>query len=175
VERQRVLFFEGEAAESLWVLRRGQVRLYKASANGRVTTLETLGPGRIFGAISALDEETYPASAEGVTAGLAWCLPRGVLLRLLAEHPRTGQCSHRIGPLHGAPTTARSADPGAARLRALLTATRDEASHAPRLAEASAPPSGPPSRARRFEREDCCAASQPVARVDLGTGTYRGG
>jgi len=40
--RQRQLFCEGEEAEWLWVLRRGQVRLYKASPSGRVTTLETL-------------------------------------------------------------------------------------------------------------------------------------
>jgi len=72
------------------VLQRGQVRLYKASPNGRVTTLETLGPGHIFGAISALDQETYPASAEGVTAGMAWWPARSVLLRLLADHPRLG-------------------------------------------------------------------------------------
>ncbi|MBS1107009.1 MAG: cyclic nucleotide-binding protein, partial [Deltaproteobacteria bacterium] len=120
VERHRVLFFEGEVAESLWVLRRGQVRLYKASPNGRVTTLETLGPGHIFGAISALDQETYPASAEGVTAGMAWCLPRAVMLRLLADHPRLGVEVLRIvsGRLHEAHERLRSLahDPAPARL-----------------------------------------------------------
>lgn len=88
--RQRALYFEGEPAESLWILQSGSVRLYKASPSGRTTTLETLGPGQIFGALSALDADAYPSSAEGVTDGLAWCLPRAVLLRLLAEDPRLG-------------------------------------------------------------------------------------
>jgi len=163
VERHRVLFFEGEVAESLWVLRRGQVRLYKASPNGRVTTLETLGPGHIFGAISALDQETYPASAEGVTAGMAWCLPRAVMLRLLADHPRLGVEVLRIGvgpPARGARAIALPrARPAPARLaRALLAATRDGEAHVTRraLAEAAGTTVETAIRVlRRFEREDC--------------------
>ena len=178
VERQRVLFFEGEAAESLWVLRRGQVRLYKASANGRVTTLETLGPGRIFGAISALERETYPASAEGVTAGVAWCLPRGVLLRLLAEHPRLGIEVLRIvtGRLHEAHERLRSFahDPAPARLaRALLAATRDGEAHVTRraLAEASGTTVETAIRVlRRFEREGLLRGEVGLLRViDIAT------
>ena len=71
----------------LWAIRRGEVRLYKSSHDGRITTLETLGPGEIFGAVSALEEGTYPASAEGVNDGVAWCLPRSRFLRMLAEDP----------------------------------------------------------------------------------------
>lgn len=178
VERQRVLFFEGEAAESLWVLRRGQVRLYKASANGRVTTLETLGPGRIFGAISALEQETYPASAEGVTAGVAWCLPRSVLLRLLAEHPRLGVEVLRIvsGRLQEAHERLRSFahDPAPARLaRALLAATRDGEAHVTRraLAEASGTTVETAIRVlRRFEREGLLRGEVGLLRVvDVAT------
>jgi CRP-like cAMP-binding protein len=86
-ERGRVLFFEGEPAEYLWTIRRGRVRQYKSSADGRVTTLEILDPGQAFGAISALETAMYPVSAEGVTDGAAWCLPRTTFLRLLSELP----------------------------------------------------------------------------------------
>jgi CRP/FNR family transcriptional regulator len=85
--RGRVLFFEGKPADYLWAIRRGEVRLYKSSSDGRITTLETIGPGGIFGAVSALEEGNYPASAEGVAEGLAWCLPRNTFLRMLAETP----------------------------------------------------------------------------------------
>lgn len=159
--RQRRLFFEGEPAESLWLLRRGQVRLYKASASGRVTTLETLGPGQIFGAISALDQETYPASAEAVTGGAAWCLPRSTLLRLLAEQPLLGVEVLRIvsSRLHEAHERLRSFahDPAPARLaRALLEATRGGEAHITRraLAEAAGTTVETAIRVmRRFERE----------------------
>jgi CRP-like cAMP-binding protein len=88
--RQRTLFREGEAAASLWVVRRGAVRIYHVSADGRPTTLATHGPGEIFGALSALEDELYPVSAEATEEGFAWCLPRGVLLQLMADDARIG-------------------------------------------------------------------------------------
>ena len=60
------LFVEGQPADALWAVRRGGVRLYKTSPDGRVTTLETLAPGEIFGALSTLDADRYPASAESL-------------------------------------------------------------------------------------------------------------
>jgi CRP-like cAMP-binding protein len=87
-DRQRVLYFEGSAADRLWVVRRGEVRLYKSSANGQITTLDVLGPGEIFGAVSAIERDAYPASAETVTEGSAWWLKRDVFLGLIDEDPR---------------------------------------------------------------------------------------
>jgi CRP-like cAMP-binding protein len=86
-ERAKVLYFAGAAAEFLWCVKTGEVRLYKSSSNGRITSLEILGPGEVFGAVSALDQDEYPVSAEGVMAGTVWCLPRTEFLRLLSEAP----------------------------------------------------------------------------------------
>jgi CRP/FNR family transcriptional regulator len=88
--RRCILLFEGEPAAYLWAIREGQVRLFKSSPNGRITALETLGPGEIFGAVSALEREDYPVSAEGMSEGVAWCLPRKLFLALLAQDPRLG-------------------------------------------------------------------------------------
>jgi CRP-like cAMP-binding protein len=84
------LFVEGQPAEALWAIRRGGVRLYKTSPDGRVTTLETLFPGEIFGALSTLDADRYPASAESLVEVVAWTLARSTFVRLLAEEPRLG-------------------------------------------------------------------------------------
>jgi CRP/FNR family transcriptional regulator len=86
-DRHSVLFFEGQPAESLWVLQRGEIRLYKSSPDGHVITLESLVPGQVFGALSAGDSAVYPASAEALTAGVAWCLPRESFVGLLEEDP----------------------------------------------------------------------------------------
>jgi CRP/FNR family transcriptional regulator len=85
--RGRVLYFEGKPADYLWTIRRGEVRLYKSSTDGHITSLETLGPGEIFGAVSALEEGTYPVSAEGITEGVAWCLQRNSFLQFVAKEP----------------------------------------------------------------------------------------
>jgi CRP/FNR family transcriptional regulator len=173
VERQHALFFEGQPADSLWALRSGQVRLYKASASGRVTTLETLGPGRIFGAISALEQDTYPASAEGMTAGVAWCLPRRVLLQVLAEDPRIGVEVLRIvsGRLREAQERLRSfaQDAVPARLaRALLDASSGGEARLTRraLAEAAGTTVETAIRVlRRFEREGLLEGEVGLLRV----------
>jgi CRP/FNR family transcriptional regulator len=173
VARRRVLFFEGAKAESLWVVRRGRVRLYKASPGGRVTTLETLGPGETFGAISALEEDVYPASAEGVTQGSAWCLPRPVLLRLLAEDPRIGVEVLRIvsSRLREAQERLRSfaQDPAPARLaRALLEAAEDGEARVTRraLAESAGTTVETAIRIlRRFERDGLLHGEVGLLRV----------
>jgi CRP/FNR family transcriptional regulator len=126
--RGRVLFFEGRPAEALWLVEHGEVRLYKSSPDGRITTLETLGPGQVFGALSALEEDAYPASAEGSSDGAAWCLPRAIFLRLLGEDARLAVEVLRIvsARLRDAHDQLRSLahDPAPARLaRALLRAT----------------------------------------------------
>jgi CRP/FNR family transcriptional regulator len=159
--RQRVLFREGDPATSLWAVRRGAVRIYHVSAEGRPTTLATHGPGEIFGALSALDDPHYPVSAEAVEEGFAWCLARAVLLRMLEEDARVG-----IELLRIVSTRLRSAhlqlhsfahDRAPARLaRALLGALRGQEACVTRreLAEAAGTSVETAIRVlRRFERD----------------------
>jgi CRP-like cAMP-binding protein len=166
VREQRIaahstLFVEGQPAEALWAVRRGLVRLYKTSPDGRVTTLETLTPGEIFGAVSALDADQYPVTAESLVDVSVWTLARSTFERLLAEEPRLGVeilgiVSRR---LHAAHERLRSFahDPAPARLaRELLhAATNGEARVTRRaLAEAAGTTVETAIRVlRRFHRE----------------------
>jgi CRP-like cAMP-binding protein len=128
--RGKVLYFVGAPAEYLWCVKRGEVRLYMSSSNGRITSLEVLGPGEIFGAVSALGQHHYPVSAEGVTKGAAWCLPRSHFQRLLDDDPTlTRELLDIITRrLHDAHERVRSFahDPAPSRLaQALLRASHD--------------------------------------------------
>jgi CRP/FNR family transcriptional regulator len=87
-ERQQVLYFEGNSCDRLWVVRQGEVRLYKSSTSGEITTLDVLGPGEMFGAVAALEQDRYPSSAEAVTEGSVWWLPRESFTRILEAEPR---------------------------------------------------------------------------------------
>ncbi|MDP6978463.1 MAG: Crp/Fnr family transcriptional regulator [Myxococcota bacterium] len=86
-EARRVLYFEGEDAERLWIVKQGQVRLYKSSSRGQITTLDVLGPGEVFGALATIGQDTYPSSAEATTEGAAWWLPRSTFQQLIEEEP----------------------------------------------------------------------------------------
>ena len=88
VHSKRALYFEGAAAERLWIVREGRVRLYKASPSAQITALDVLGPGEVFGALTALEKDTYPSSAEAVGDAHVWWLPRPVFLRLLQSEPQ---------------------------------------------------------------------------------------
>ncbi|HYB12639.1 MAG TPA: Crp/Fnr family transcriptional regulator [Myxococcota bacterium] len=173
IRRGVPLFFEGGPAEALWLLQRGEVRLYKSSADGTITTLETLGSGRVFGALSALEEDGYPASAEGSTDGLTWRLPRAVFMRLLSEDPRLGLevvriISARLREAHDQ-LRSFSHDPAPARLaRALLRAMHEGEAHVTRraLAESSGTTVETAIRVlRRLEHEGIVRSSVRLVRV----------
>jgi CRP/FNR family transcriptional regulator len=160
IERQRVLYFEGAPAERLWVVRAGEMRLYKSSPTGQIATLDVLGPGEIFGALSALADEVYPASAEAVSDCVLWWMPRETFLRLLHEDPRVSLevlaiVSRRLREAHER-LRSFAYDPAPARLaRALMRAATHGEAHVTRraLAEAAGTTVETAIRVlRRFER-----------------------
>jgi len=160
-QRRRVLYFEGRAADRVWVVREGEVRLCKSSAEGRVVTLDVLGPGEIFGALSALEREVYPSSAEAVKRGSAWWLPRPFFLKLMGESPQLPLeilqiVARRLRDAHDR-LRSFAQDPAPVRLaRALLRAAPLGEARVTRraLAEAAGTTVETAIRAlRRFERE----------------------
>jgi CRP/FNR family transcriptional regulator len=159
--RQQVLYLEGAPADRLWVVRRGSVRLYKSSRRGQLLTLDALGPGEMFGAVSALEQPTYPSSAEAVEAGSAWVLPRADFLRMLeSEPPLALEVLRVVGRrLRDAEERLRSAalDPAPARLaQALLHSACAGEAHVTRrtLAEVAGTTVETAIRVlRHFERE----------------------
>ena len=81
------LYFEGQPAEQLWVVRTGEVRTLRGSSSGRIMTLEHLRPGDAFGLTSMLRGTEYADSAQGIVDGETWRVPRRVILPLLEKHP----------------------------------------------------------------------------------------
>ena len=172
-QRQKVIYFEGRPAEYLWVVRTGGVRLYKSSGSGRITTLEVLAPGQMFGAISSLDQDRYTAGAESITDGTAWCLPRRSMLQLVAEEPRLAAdilavTSRRLREAHEQLRSFAS-DPAPTRLaRALLHAVHEGEARVTRRALAEASGSAVETAIRilrRFERDGLIAGEVGLVRV----------
>jgi CRP/FNR family transcriptional regulator len=160
--REAVLYYEGHPADALWIVRSGQVRLYKSSGDGSLTTLDLLAKGEAFGALSALESEAYPTSAEAVTDGSAWCLPRASFVRLLEQEPRLAVEVLRIlsRRLRDAQERLRSLahDPAPARLAAALLRAADAAGDAHVTRRALAEEAGTSVETairvmRRFERD----------------------
>jgi CRP/FNR family transcriptional regulator len=80
-----IIFLEGESSAGLWLIEKGQIKVYKMTAEGREHVLHLLGPGDTFNDIPALDGAPNAASAMAVTDLLAWVIPTTVLQAALEE------------------------------------------------------------------------------------------
>ncbi len=84
--RGHPLFDVGDEAVKVYILRRGRVRLYRLSEEGREISFSLVRPGELFGPTGPIDEPRHDLSAETMTqATLAWASAADVA-RLAALH-----------------------------------------------------------------------------------------
>lgn len=80
------LFKEGETAVASYVIRTGEVDLYRMH-NGRCRIVARVGPGSVIGDIAMFGEGTYMSSARAVDQVKAFRFEREALIPELAKHP----------------------------------------------------------------------------------------
>jgi CRP-like cAMP-binding protein len=83
----KILFGEGQPADSLWAVKEGLVHIVKSGPDGREIVLEVIPPGELFGAVVALQNRPYPASAVAAADGVVWRLPAVLARDLCQKHP----------------------------------------------------------------------------------------
>lgn len=104
VRRGQVLFREGAPAESVWAVATGVVHIIKSGPEGREIVLEVIAPGELFGAVVAIAQRPYPASAVAADDGLVWRFPASFARGLCQRYP-----SLRAGIMDQVATRLRSA------------------------------------------------------------------
>ncbi len=82
-----VIFREKQPADSLWAVKEGLVHIVKSGPDGREIVLEIFSPGELFGAVVALENRPYPASAIAAEASVVWQLPAALARELCQKHP----------------------------------------------------------------------------------------
>lgn len=87
VKEREFLYHESQPARALWSVRTGEVRTLKVNAKGRVTTLESLHPGDLFGLAAMSDGAHYTETAQAIVAGEVWRIPRRAVASLLDADP----------------------------------------------------------------------------------------
>jgi CRP-like cAMP-binding protein len=87
VRRGQVLFREGVSAESVWAVAKGVVHIVKSGPEGREIVLEVIAPGELFGAVVAIAQRPYPASAVAADDGLVWRFPAAIARGLCQRYP----------------------------------------------------------------------------------------
>lgn len=84
--RGTILFREGHAARTVYLLCQGRVRLSICSDNGRRMTLRIASAGEILGLSAALADGIYEVTAEAIEPIQAAEVRRKDLLRFLRSH-----------------------------------------------------------------------------------------
>jgi CRP/FNR family transcriptional regulator, cyclic AMP receptor protein len=82
-----VIFREGDASDTCYVIRAGHARAVREHPDGRSITLARFGPGDIFGELAMLSGERRSATIEALEALEVIAILGPDMRRLLREHP----------------------------------------------------------------------------------------
>jgi CRP/FNR family transcriptional regulator len=82
-----VVFREGDASDTCYVVRSGRCRAVREHSDGRTITLANFGPGEIFGELAMFEEERRSATVEAVDQLNVVGVLGGDMRRLMKQHP----------------------------------------------------------------------------------------
>ena len=86
-EPGQVVFREGDASDTCYIVRSGRARAVREHAGGRTITLATFGPGEFFGELALFEDELRSATVEAVEPTSVVAVLGPDMRRLMAEHP----------------------------------------------------------------------------------------
>jgi CRP/FNR family transcriptional regulator, cyclic AMP receptor protein len=81
-----VVFREGDASDTCYVVRDGRARALRTHTDGRTLTLATFGPGDIFGELALFEDERRSATVEAIERTGTVAVLGPDMRRLMAEH-----------------------------------------------------------------------------------------
>ena len=87
VDKGEILFLEGESCRGLYVVKRGRIRIFKSSQEGREQVLMVAGSGDSFNDVPVFDGGPNPASGSALEPSTVYIVPKETVLSLLANCP----------------------------------------------------------------------------------------
>jgi len=82
----QVVFREGDASDTCYVVRSGRARAVRVHRGGRTITLAQFGPGDIFGELALFEDERRSATVEAIEPTTAIALLGPDMRRLMSTH-----------------------------------------------------------------------------------------
>jgi CRP/FNR family cyclic AMP-dependent transcriptional regulator len=84
----RILYSQDDQAETLFLLKRGRVQVYRLTPSGKRLELATIEPDTFFGEMPLLGESLRHTFAEAVEDALVCVMSRADVERLICDHPK---------------------------------------------------------------------------------------
>jgi CRP-like cAMP-binding protein len=86
-QRSDMLFFEGEVAQSLFLLVSGFAKMFKTSAQGKEQIFRIAHPGEVLNEIPIFDGKPNPVSAEALSSVLIYGMKKDDLDAVIRRYP----------------------------------------------------------------------------------------
>lgn len=112
LERGQVFYTPQEKNETLFMLKKGQVRIYRLAPDGRELTLAIVDAGTIFGEVTLTAQRLRGAYAEAMEPAVICAMNREELERFVIEKPQVGLRIIRVLSERAAYLEARMEDIG---------------------------------------------------------------
>ncbi|GAB1721201.1 MAG: cyclic nucleotide-binding domain-containing protein [Nitrospira sp. CR1.1] len=87
VRKRQPLYLPGDPSSSVYLLKRGRVKIANTAANGKEVTFEIIEAGDVFGELDVLQDTPRSTSAEALDDALICVIPRKEFDQYLAMHP----------------------------------------------------------------------------------------
>jgi CRP-like cAMP-binding protein len=108
------IYTEGDAADSVWVVRDGRIQIFKYTSAGRPLAIESLGPKELFGTLCRLGSNgrSYPCTAVTATASSVVQILDRTFLDFYNRNPAMvmgvcSLCSQRLNNVQGLSCSAQ--------------------------------------------------------------------
>jgi CRP/FNR family cyclic AMP-dependent transcriptional regulator len=85
--RGKILYMPEDTSEVLFMLKKGQIQLYRISPDGKKLVIATLGPGAIFGEMALIGQGMHNSFAEATEDSAILVMNRDDVERLLMTKP----------------------------------------------------------------------------------------
>jgi CRP/FNR family transcriptional regulator, cyclic AMP receptor protein len=85
--RGEMVFTPSSHPQSVYLLERGLVRIFRVSPSGSQTTFGYVNAGEIFGELAAFLDRPRESFAQAVQCSIVWRIAREALRKVIAAHP----------------------------------------------------------------------------------------
>src|SRR5208337_842453 len=84
---REVIYSQGDAADAMFHIQNGSVKLVVASPRGKQAVIAILGPGEVFGEGCLLNRSLRVSTATAIQPSTIACVKKGPLLHLIHQDP----------------------------------------------------------------------------------------
>jgi len=90
-EKNEAVFWEGDDSPGLHMIRRGSVKLFKISPQGRELVIRVMDEGSTFNEVPVFDHQPNPVNVSAVENSEIWVIESDLLRRCVAEYSELAQ------------------------------------------------------------------------------------